>query len=541
MGLPLPPSTLFKVQHSQWPDEDDWSKLTPQAIMARQWNAYAGLFKHPLRKTDAREPDHNVIVNLCEPIVSTGIDFLLGRGVTFEVMQPGAGIGADPASPDLPDLNAQAYLDATFKAQPLGKLPTLAADEINSGVFGHHFLNLVPDDPDSAPYPGLAVLNPHQMRIETAPNDYRKVVNYEFRFYDLNEQGDDVERRKLVMRDKESGGWTIIEQERSAGASIQPEVRVSLDPNAGWTDLEGSPLSWPYPWPPIHDGPNMVQPNIYWGKADLRLDLIHLNDVINFVLSNMNRIGYFYAHPRDIFFGVRGSDIEVAPNESMTVGNVNAKVVRLQMQGDLAVLGNQVDRLMDHLDTESHVPALALGRLRGYPAVPSGVALRIELNALVQQTYQKRELREVFYTKLCQHILELGGYGTDRKIVIHWPEMLPIDSLVEAQSATLWHGLGVSRATLQEKGEFDPKVEAEKRAAEDAADAQQQQNQQAGEPTAPLPTLSELGQAHANGTQNGSMNPAVGSPTAPSALGPAALAGLPASVTQDERAGGSGG
>ncbi len=56
--------------------------------------------------------------------------------------------------------------------------------------------------------------------------------------------------------------------------------------------------------------------------------------------------------------------------------------------------------------------------------------------------------------------------------------MLPTDELTEAQSAQIWHGLGVSEDTLQQRGDFEPDVEKVKRA-EENADAMDQQVQQA--------------------------------------------------------------
>src|SRR5258708_5012949 len=140
MGMPLPTGTLYQIQHKYWPDEEDYSQFSDAQRMERQDDAYRGKFKKPLRKTDASEPDHNVIDNRCEPIVSTGVDFLYGAELEFEVSH---------AEDDTPDEEAEAYLDAVWDANV--KMPLLAEYEINSAVFGHGFLKLIPDDPDTAP------------------------------------------------------------------------------------------------------------------------------------------------------------------------------------------------------------------------------------------------------------------------------------------------------------------------------------------------------------------------------------------------------
>src|SRR5258708_34109700 len=85
MGLPLPTQTLFEIQQKYWQQGDDYSNVTDREAMERRDRAYHGNFKRWLTRTDDHEPDHNVTDNRCEPIVSTGVDFLLGDELKFEV------------------------------------------------------------------------------------------------------------------------------------------------------------------------------------------------------------------------------------------------------------------------------------------------------------------------------------------------------------------------------------------------------------------------------------------------------------------------
>src|SRR5260221_1401860 len=245
----------------------------------------------------------------------------------------------------------------------------------------------------------------------------------------------------------------------------------------GWQDVTVEP--WPYTWSPIHDGKNLPSPNSYWGKADLTLDLIHLNDVINCQLSNINSILYHHAHAKPHYFGIHARELQFGPGDSLCIPNIAARVELIQITADgLEQARAYVDDIRLVMDELSHVPSLALGHNPKLPGVPSGVALKVACRPLVSPTLQNRDLQAAVYTKLCQHMLEIGGVGPDRKIVIHWSEMLPTDELTEAQSAEIWHGLGVSEDTLQQRGDFEPDVEKAKRAEEDA-DAMDQQVQQA--------------------------------------------------------------
>lgn len=65
--------------------------------------------------------------------------------------------------------------------------------------------------------------------------------------------------------------------------------------------------------------------------------------------------------------------------------------------------------------------------------------------------------------ELNRRLLALGGFGEDKRTVIHWPQLLPADALQEAQTALLQQQLGVSSDTLLQRQGFDPDLEREKR------------------------------------------------------------------------------
>jgi hypothetical protein len=507
MGLPLPTGVLYKLPHSQWPDEDDWTKLSDSERMERQQRAYHGQFKPPLRRMDPSEPDHNVIDNRCEPIVSTGVDFVYGDDLGFEVTEDD---GTE-------DPEAQAYLDATWEANT--KMPTLAEYEINSAIYGHGFFKVDPDDEDTAPFPGISILNPQQMSVTTSPTDVRKVVRYCFTYQDVDiDKQQTVMRRTLWLRNTTGvtdigtgrGGWVIREQQQEQGMPTLAATLTPLNPtamanaDAGWYDIL-EPLPWPYTWGPIHDKKNLPEPNSYWGKADLRLDLVHLNDRLNFLLSNRQRILYFHGHPKDVFFGIHAREIDVSPAGAICIPNIAAKVQHLEMTGNLAAIEQAIEEIRESMDELSHVPSVAVGRLKNLPGVPSGVSMKVAYRPLISQTLQKRALREAMLKKLNQHILELGGYGADRKVILHWANMLPSDDLGVAQAAAIWHSIGASTDSCLDMGPFDPAVEAEKRKEEAAEAAAEAAKNAPPPPPAPLliaaPDALPAGQSQTPGQQ----------------------------------------
>src|SRR5260221_1076614 len=268
MGFPLPTQELYEINQRYWDQGNDWSQVAPAEAMERQDRAYHGNFKKWLRQTDQRELDHNVSDNRCEPIVATGVDFLLGEEVTFEVMDDSA-IEENGDPTDQTDETAQEYLDAVWEANV--KMPTLSEEEINKAVFGHGFIKLIPDDPDMPAAPGgqvipsLAVLNPMQMQVKTQPVDVRKVARYAFYYTDVDEQtGATLYCRQLTVR-LPGGGWEIHDQVKS-GAGTGSDLSVAgalslLSPQSEqeadkqWVDTKVTP--WSYTWSPIHDGKNL--------------------------------------------------------------------------------------------------------------------------------------------------------------------------------------------------------------------------------------------------------------------------------------------
>jgi hypothetical protein len=463
MGFPLPTGTLYQTQHP-WPGEEDYAAVSDAERMERQDRAYHGRFTKPLRATNAREPDHNVIDNRCEPIVATGVDFLLGDDVKFQVTDPDTEEGVE---------DAQQYLDDFWDATV--KMPTMAEFEINCATFGHAFYKLIPDDPDAPldedgqPFPALSILNPMQMRVRTLPSDVRKVQRFAFTYADVDTDGSIIGCRQLT--EKTATSWAIRDQIHRGGMTRDIAGAISLlnqmamaDEDQGWEDVDIVP--WKYPWSPIHDSKNLPEPNSYLGKADLRLDIIHLNEALNFLLSNRQRILYYHGHPKDVFFGIHSRELDVTPAGAICIPNTNAKVQHIEMTGDLGAIENAIKGIREDMDELSHVPAVAVGRQEKLQPA-SGVALKVAYRPLISQTMQKRSLRQAMYQKLCQHVLELKRpeWG-NLKITPTWPVMVPADELAAAQAAAIWVSqLGVSKDTAMQRlpDPFDPEVEDAKK------------------------------------------------------------------------------
>jgi hypothetical protein len=63
----------------------------------------------------------------------------------------------------------------------------------------------------------------------------------------------------------------------------------------------------------------------------------------------------------------------------------------------------------------------------------------------------------------------------DAPVVVHWPELVPSDPIAEREALLLDEQLGVSKDTILEKLGYDPELEREKRALDQAEELAQAQ------------------------------------------------------------------
>jgi len=112
---------------------------------------------------------------------------------------------------------------------------------------------------------------------------------------------------------------------------------------------------------------------------------------------------------------------------------------------------------------------VALGRLADLPRGQiSGVALELLFMPLVEKTTTKRRLYGTGIREITRGALVLANKISieeyeDYPIGLHWPKLLPVDSLEDLQIAEALERLGVSKDTLLQERNYDPDKEAEKR------------------------------------------------------------------------------
>jgi hypothetical protein len=450
---------------------EDARKIRAQITDA--WKAYRGDWhgKMPL-KVERGDPDDNVLVNRCAPIVDKCVSFLFGEAPKIEVKAPDGKKDGPKA--------AQDALEAAL-GDPDEFMTTLTMLAMNGGVSGQTFAKLVPaqpdeDDPDSDAddYPRIVVQDPGNYWVVTAPDDVNCALQYVCEYDMAGLPGGKVLTKRVVTERESpySEQWHICTYVRERPTIGDKAAGIIANPYAGaqgeWLLIDEE--EWPYDWSPIHDCMNLPNPNEYWGIADVTPDIIHLNSVLNYVESNINRIGRLHGTPFTYAVGIDAKDVTTAPGRIICFPSPDAKVGAVQWQGDIANLMAYAGDIRSDMDEQSRVPAVALGRLKEMPRGQlSGVALQLLFQPLIEKTTLKRRLYGKLIRDLCEHILEMIGFP-GLKVHINWPNLLPVDDLAAAQTAQILQQIGVSADTLMQQLGYDPEAEAQK-----VADAAQKQ------------------------------------------------------------------
>jgi hypothetical protein len=420
--------------------------------MQAAWKAYRGKLKQPL-KVDANQPNDNVLSNRCAPIVDKGVSFLFGPVLKIEVAEQ----------------DNQDFLDGLWGDDD-DRMTLLSQAAINGGVCGQTFVKLIPAQ-GQMKFPRLVVLDSQLIRIVTDPDDCSLTLAYVIE-YAAGPAGD-VQKRQIIARvDPDNMAGIAGEYDLDDSWTITNYVRTTTGPIA-WIQV-GERETWPYPFAPIFTCQNLPNPNEAWGVPDLTPDLIGMNEVYNFVQSNTSRIIKYHGHQKTWAKGVNASQISVAIDDIICLPSPESSLGTLPAMENLTGLLNFSSVLRSDMDEQSRVPAVALGRMVDLPKGNiSGVALQLLFQPLIEKTTQKQRLYGKMIREICRGALVVGGKldldaYEDFQVDLRWQNLLPVDDLAAAQTALILKQLGVSGSTIMQQLGYDPEIEADKSAKEDA-------------------------------------------------------------------------
>lgn len=405
--------------------QDESSRLEK---FRKAWRIYYGDHDKPL-KTRPGGPDDNVRLNFARLIVDKGVSFLFGKEIAFDTNLDGESTAEDD------------WLAGFW--QQNRKMTMLQKAALNGGVCGHVFVKLKMQS--GLAYPRMIVLDPETVSVQYAPDDLDQVIRYLIQYPSKDARtGKPLGVRQIIEQD--GTRWRIIDQIGDLQSLQWSTVNEEI---------------WPYTFAPIVDCQNLPAPNEYWGMSDLEDDIIEMNNAINFVMSNLQRIIRYHAHPRTWGSGFAAKEIKVGIDETLIFPNADAKLQNLEMQGDLSSSIELYKRMKEALHELSRIPEIATGHVENTGAL-SGVALQILYQPLLEKTETKRQLYGEMLQEINRRALIISGHG-DQVVENIWPALLPSDPIAERQAALIDKQLGASEETILSKLGYNPETERERR------------------------------------------------------------------------------
>lgn len=352
-----------------------------QRLSETNWNYYRGRHRKNLAIEDG--VDHNVVLNLCRPMIDRVISFLFPEMPTFEL-------------DDEADTAPEQWLTDVWEHN--GGAVLLSDMALNGALNGQVYARVNPVQ-NETDLPEIINLNPANIISFWQADDYRKVLWYEIRWASGKK-----EYRQDVIADGET--WVIKDYAKKVKWELTQETL------------------WESPLGPIVDWKHLPKPNEYYGENEL----FHagLNDAVNRIASDMNKILYFFGAPTTIGTGFEGGEVQTTGiGRFWTVPKPDAKIYNLEMQGDLAASHTYLQTLMNLFVLQSRVAMISAS-----PDTFRGMT-NLGIRSFFMDMIAKNEILRRMYgwgmQQISRRVLMLGGYPSDMSPKLKWGEALPVD------------------------------------------------------------------------------------------------------------------
>lgn len=431
-------------------------------VINKNWEYYKGKMRQPL-KNDKTGVDDNVRFPLVQNIVDKGVAGMLGNddvgiveGIVFLVLSDETPrfsrrtnteflaalrnmvrsvTGEDELT------QAQRYIDATWQANNKGAL--LHNIFLLLSITGHIFIKILPNYYDGK----LARFLPLDTRHVTVfwkEDDPETVLWYRYEF------GRERFRIRQDFVQEADGTWHNY------------EYREGKD-HAGW--LLGVDEKWDLAVPPMIDWQNLPLPvasGQYYGRDDIGI-LTDLNDSVNFIASNMQRIQKHHAHPKTIVTGAEAKDIQTEINTLYAIGSEKAEVYNLEMKSDMSSSLNFL-RAVEHAIYAYGREVDPVALVEKFGDRLTNFAVRVIHGDTLAKRQAKWMVTEAALARLQRGLLSLGGFSDSLRVDTIPPDPLPTDQFQQAETLTMDVGkLGLSQITALERRGYDPATEMERR------------------------------------------------------------------------------
>lgn len=402
-------------------------------MLTRAWAYYAGEHKPPL-KVQADGYDDNVILNNVEILAEKLGAFLVGDGVQFDAGGDDTPSDVDQLIVDLWDANRGDILQSNLAL---------------SGVLeGHVATRLVPQE--DAAWPAVQQIKQKHFAAFWDTFDMSRVLWY--RLQSGSRRIDYVRGLVDTHVDHDQPIWTeLTYQSRQAQKDV-----LGIEAAIEW-DLVNTEI-WNFTFPPIVDWQNLPNPNWYYGKADATA-AIKLNDNVNFIVSNLNRIIKYFAHPRTVGTGFTTDQLlATAIGGLWSVENPEAKIYNLEMETDAALSRWLADMISQTLWqsgglVDPQTMKDKIGQLTNF-------GLRVLFSDAISRIAKKRLLYGEAFQEIIDRSFALNGLRPPETVTIIWPDVLPEDGKAEMETLTAEYDRGlISKQTYRERRGYNDEQE----------------------------------------------------------------------------------
>ena len=393
------------------------------------------------------QTNDNIIVNLTGLVRDRNVALLFGEGVEFDL--PGEG--------DTPEGQ---YIDATWEANNKDELLQDTADYGASGGTPCWQINPSALLKDGILYHEILCIDPAYLTIKTEPENYRRVAKYIIQYkIKLDEADRERNRKREIIPIK------TIDEATGAEKISSWEIHDYIEgDNGGWLEMN-APVLWDYEFPPILPFKNLPNAGSPYGKPDITPDVLHIQDAINRVTSNANKVLRLMAHPRLFgkMFG-NASKVDIGPDSILNSDNPEADLKSIDPTSDFAGMTGFSESLREAMFTiarSSDPQAIKdkVGQITNF-------GLRILYKDAIDKLKTKRRLYGEALKELNRRLLILDGKNPDPGEVV-WHEAMPQDEgeLIQSYKFDLDNGIA-SKQTIRQKRGYDEETEKERLDAE---------------------------------------------------------------------------
>lgn len=398
-------------------------------------NYYDGKMKRFLDKKEG-EPDDNVVINKVKQATDRTVTFLFPKFPELEL---------DPdVSSETPD---EQWLEKLWNEN--GGIALAHDMALVGALSGDVYVRVMPpDDFYQDEYPQILVLDPKTIQTFWKSDNIRRVVWHELKWKVVFVDRTEEYIIDFINRGKE---WDIIQYKYASGV-------------ANWQIMETT--KWKSALPPIIHWKHLPNPRNYYGTPEFTQSQIELNDKINLIGSENNRINRYHASPKTVATGTSAEEIqETAIDEMWAVESADAKVYNLEMQSDLISSINQFKLLSAEFLAESRVVILE-GTVKDFQRVTNAGVRTVFLDMLTKNTILRWN-----YGKAIQMISRVAAYvaskGENVVPTVNFSDPLPVDQTETANVDSLERQMNlVSRQTLSQKRGYNWQSEKSKMALE---------------------------------------------------------------------------